>query len=91
MNMRSYEHPRKDIATYINHDTSRAVYAITTAPNNYSNALEIILLIWSLCKYSLVRSPCMIGGVLVRNLLRKSPCKLVLEGVVVMLPGVFVS
>ena len=64
----------------------------TTAPKNYSAALEIILLIWSLCKYLLVRrSPCKIGGVLVRNLLRKSPCKLFLERVIVTLPGVFVS
>ena len=68
----------------------------TTAPNYYSAALGIILLIWSLCKYSskyslVRRSPCKIGGVLVRNLLRESPCKLFLEGVVVTLPGVFVS
>ena len=57
----------------------------------FSVALHIMFLMESLQNLSLFRrSPCKIGQVLERNLLR-SLCKFFLGGIAVMLSGVFVS
>ena len=60
-------------------------------PNIVAPNMELQLFRRSLCKIiGFKKSPCKIGGVPVRNWLRKSPCKLFLGGVAVMLPGVLV-
>ena len=63
----------------------------TVVPHLKFCILDRVFVKSSLVKRSPCRGPCKLRGVLVSDLLRRSPCKIFLGGVPVTLPGVLVS